>query len=107
MAKSLKRKWEGPQSKCTHPLRSFEHNFGLHATRRCAFNMAMYNATTDKGVRAGLVELSVRWIVSVYSFEEYKRKLLGLVGDVGVVSFHQELPAIMKLLYEIRSHSSE
>jgi hypothetical protein len=107
MANALKRKREGPQSKDTHPLPSFKDNFALVYTRLYAFILAMYNATTDKGMRTSLVELSITWIVSVYSFEKYTRKLIGLVGDVGVVSFHQELPAIMKLLYEIRRHFSE
>ena len=101
-----KRKREGPQSKDTHPLPSFEDNFAPVYPELYVFILAMHKATTDEDTRTSLVKLSITWIVSVYSFEEYKRKLIGLVGDVGVASFHQQLPAVLKLLYKIRSNSS-
>ena len=100
-----KRKRE-EQSKDTHPLPSFEDNFAPVYAELYVFILAMHKATTDEHTRASLVKLSITWIVSVYSFEKYKSKLISLVGDVGVAYFHEQLPFVLKLLYKIRSNSS-
>ena len=102
-----KRKREGLQSNDTNPLPSFIENFAPCYATLYAFIRTMHNATTDKCMRIRLVELSVTWIVSVDSFEKYKSKIIGLVGDLGIAYFHQQLPAVLKLLYKILSDSSE
>ena len=70
----------------------------------------MRNATTDVAVRAGLLDLSIRWIDSLQPFKDYGIKVIRVqvmcsLNGVGSPYFPQKFCDIMKMLDEIMSKS--
>lgn len=68
----------------------------------------MRNGTTDVAVRAGLLDLSVRWIDSLEAFNDYRSKVIRVqamcnMNGVGSPYFSQKFCDIMRMLDEIIS----
>lgn len=87
---------------------SLQRIFGIYYPYIYRLETSMRNGTTDVAVRAGLLDLSVRWIDSLEAFNDYRSKVIRVqvmcsMNGVGSPYFPQKFFHIMRMLDEIIS----
>jgi hypothetical protein len=87
---------------------SLQGIFGIYYPYIYRLETSMRNGTTDVAVRAGLLDLSVRWIDSLEAFNDYRSEVIRVqvmcsMNGVGSPYFPPKFCDIMRMLDEIMS----